>query len=308
MQELTVNVVASFSWGRRDRARLIGCHVGAPALRGCCRGCCPYPLDCFEDIVRHERYKFGPEAVKYHQGDYPNRSRINCINPYKPKFVCIDCRRCFKRTKLEGYEYDKSESGDIRMVRPDRETISQVWKAYRSMSNQSELFLKMERKGELYLDNLYKMRYKKYHPDHEEYVIPPDELEQLRQICPTFHWKVMGAVTCGKEGRCVGATFEAPSKTDDKEWKWVQEKLEAGEDFSYCMSSEEQLEAIGEGRRLLERKNGEDAWDAEKKRRIADLREAPRTGRRTEIEEQRLREIRKEREFGEEWVMVDPML
>lgn len=68
--------------------------------------------------------------------------------------------------------------------------------------------------------------------------------------------------------------------------------LESGEDFSYCMTEEEQLEAIQEGKRLKERIELEQAWTALKKERIATLQNAISLGERTPDEQAKFDKVR----------------
>lgn len=223
----------------------------------------------------------------------------------------MDCRRCFKQTALDGNEYERSENGKILLVRPDRERVAHVWKAYSSTIRYGKIWHSPAGRDLKQMEHLYVRDLLEDHiTEGEEYTFTPEEFEQLRQISPTFLWRSMlgkaHCPECGKEGRPVGGTFRPCAKTDDKGWKHIEELLRSGEEFSYCMTSEEQSDVIREGQRLQQRRDREDAWVVEKKRRIAELREASEAGRRTRIERQRLDMIRfnADSELSDEWVMI----
>lgn len=153
-------------------------------------------------------------------------------------------------------------------------------------STSQESAQQIRQKEAFYMQNLFKELYAGM--EYEKYSFTPEELEQLRQVSPTFHWKDMRGNAhcpgCGKEGRPVGGTFRPCAKTDEKGWKQIEKMLEGGEDFSYCMTYAEQLEVIQEGRRLREKKKGEESWAIEKERRIAELQEASKVSRHTGID------------------------
>ncbi|CAL1708988.1 unnamed protein product [Somion occarium] len=272
---------------RHDRARLIGCRVGPYQIRGCGKGCCPYREDSYEDIIQHERYTFGPP-----RGDAESlqawKGRASCLNPYRPKFVCVDCRRSFKQAVIAENEYDKNEFGRKDRVRPERERIAHVWKVYK---------FKMPSLKKISPDQWGEFRRKENLYNAEgEVAFNEDELQALQELSPTFHWrsftKNIRCPQCGKEGRHVGGTFRPCAKTDDKGWERIRQMLESGEDFSYCMTEEEQLEAIQEGKRLKERIELEQAWTALKKERIATLQNAISLGERTPDEQAKFDKVR----------------
>lgn len=122
-----------------------------------------------------------------------------------------------------------------------------------------------------------------------------EELEELRKVSPEFLRRDMQRNArcpgCGKEGRPVGGTFRACAQGDDRGWARVKEMLDTGEEFSYCVTEEEQKEVIQEGERLKESRRDK-AWEEERKRRIAELKEASETGQRTKAEERKLDRIR----------------
>ena len=97
---------------RSDRRRFVGCRVGAPRIRGCARECCYYSDSEIQSKERWDYLKSYTEA-KIHslrpksassQSLAPARNHT-CLSPYRPKFVCVPCRRVFKPSMVEGNEY-----------------------------------------------------------------------------------------------------------------------------------------------------------------------------------------------------------
>ena len=179
------------------------------------------------------------------------------------------------------------------MSLPD-EKIKDVWERYWEIAG------KDGRKDDERARELRDREYKYY--CEGEAAFTKEELVELRKVSPSAHWYDMhrGAKCpqCGKKGVSVGGTFRPCAQDDDKGWEKIKEMLEAGEDFCYCMTEEEQNEVIKEGRRLKERVKDRDAWTEEKNRRIRELKEAGELGQRTKLEQERLEKIRSEKEVG----------
>ncbi|KAI0070536.1 hypothetical protein K474DRAFT_1713262 [Panus rudis PR-1116 ss-1] len=292
---------------RRDRARLIGCHVGPVALRGCGIGCCPYSRDKYEDIIYNERYDWKSQC------DHPQIDRIatetdeerisrvhrECINPYRPKYVCLDCRVAFKGTIVDpdGKEFRYHSEPEYHprpyQVRPDREHIPDVWKAYLA------IWGRRKQNPEAW-NELHEMGEKFAYEGSEGFTY--EEIKRWKQCNPDFWWVTLDnkrCPSCGKKGTSVGGTFRAPAKKDAKGWEQVKKMLDDGHEFSYCMAREQQVEAYREGERLRGREQAEEAWKAEKALRIQILQDASRRGGRTEEEIERLRALRSAKATGE---------
>ena len=173
-------------------------------------------------------------------------------------------------------------------VTPPDEKIKDVWERYWEIAG------KDGRKDDERARELRDREYRYYCEGEEAFT--KEELVELRKVSPAAHWRDMhrGAKCpqCGKKGIPVGGTFRPCPQDDDKGWEKIKEMLDAGEDFCYCMTEEEQNEAIKEGRRLKEKVRDRDAWTEEKNRRIRELKEAGETGQRTMLEEERLNKIR----------------
>lgn len=250
---------------RSDRARSVGCHVGAPRIRGCDKDCCPYD-NTTSNIERNERYNYNYESISSSRDPSrvdPSHPRyIHCTNPYRQKFVCTDCPRVFKPAVIDGNEYMTCHRRCY--VRPIRERIPDVWeeyiRMYRSKSISPQTRDALECQEYLYLRE-------------GEVAFEPEELVSLRAISPCFLWRpldIMRCPDCGGDGKPVGGTFRAPKKHDRKGWERVQWMLDDGEKFSFCLTPDEETEVIEEARRLRA-KDPElsiDAWLVEKRKRI----------------------------------------
>jgi len=100
-----------------------------------------------------------------------------------------------------------------------------------------------------------------------------ERLKELKQFDP-WMWTPLAELRCpgcGKPGRLVGSTFEAPPSKDSKRWKIVEQKLDGGESFLFCPSQAKHEELMAEGRRMMEKSAMTAEWETEKIRRIAAL-------------------------------------
>ena len=235
---------------RRDRINLVDYHVGAIHFRGCEWGCCPYDRQSRGSTELRERYGYN-DAMRIQAW----KGRAECINPYKPKLICIDCRRTFKYTVVEGDEYHSDNYGRNMEVRPIRERILNVWAKY--ISNVVECkthvmeLTELENKEVIYRSQ-------------GEAVFGKAELEELREQSPELRWcspKGLRCPGCGKEGQTIGNTFRAPRKDDMTGWSKVWHMLDAGERFSYCMTPQEEQEVAKEGIRDRTRKRDKGMWE-----------------------------------------------
>ena len=134
----------------------------------------------------------------------------------------------------------------------------------------------------------------KYYCEGEE-LFTKEELVELRKVLLYAYWRDMSQ---GGSVRSVGrreGTFRPCAQDDDKGWKRIKEMLEDEEKFSYCMTMEELVEVIKEGRRLREWVEDRDIWTEEKNRQIRELKEVGEMGqtRRTKLEQERLEKMRK---------------
>ncbi|KDQ60334.1 hypothetical protein JAAARDRAFT_77439 [Jaapia argillacea MUCL 33604] len=253
---------------RGDRAKFIGCHVGPSAIRGCSKDCCPYP-DTPQALITNERYDYlDSSQFKWDDPVFaPNRDPTQpsyifrpCRNPYRPKYVCLDCRKSFKLTWVGGKEYRRmagfAQPWECRPARDSKEMIEVgrnrqrlSWNAFASI--QAEYNAK---KADGTLTEEDKREAKRC--DADLWWIPLDRLR-----CPG----------CGKDGIPVGPTFKAPKMDDDKGWVQVRKMLDEGEEFSYCVTVEEENEAKLEAGRFLARQKNADRWEVEKRRRAEAL-------------------------------------
>lgn len=89
----------------------------SPRIRGCARECCYYSdseiqskerWDYLKPYTEAKIHPFRPEPASS-QSLAPARNHT-CLSPYRPKFVCVPCRRVFKLSMLEGNEYAAWES------------------------------------------------------------------------------------------------------------------------------------------------------------------------------------------------------
>ncbi|EPQ53575.1 hypothetical protein GLOTRDRAFT_116969 [Gloeophyllum trabeum ATCC 11539] len=239
---------------RKDRRYLVGCHVGAVALRGCDHDCCPYPRDRW-GIIANERLHYTPHTVPR-----PPHRRGGCKDSYRPKFVCIECRRAFKMCFREEHIYRPSRPGSGFEYAPNLERLE-------DMEERMVKSTAYRRRASGRVDELERLR------------------EEIRSI-KALHWDVfwtkldtLSCPACCVPGIPVGSTFRPPSKKDSKAWAAVKAILEGGEarnghHFTYCptRAEEDEAELIEEARRVARRRETEEAWRKERTRRIEILR------------------------------------
>ncbi|KAJ7145379.1 hypothetical protein C8R43DRAFT_548149 [Mycena crocata] len=283
---------------RSDRAQFIGCHVGPVRIRGCERGCCPYPDS---ETAANERWdyshhspaagvQFNPgyagSPAGLHPGIAPSGNHT-CKSSHRPKFVCVGCRRTFKPALIEGNQYDIWANSRHRgwWWSPAPSKIPEVWKEYKNicsipvrraekarLQEIEDMVLSMQREGRTLSDEEMKNEYKKSNP--------------------ALWWQPLSALRCpgcGKSGVPVGGTFRAPSEKDVRGWTRVSELLEKGEKFSYCLTQEEEAFLLRDAEIENERRKNSTRWEEMKARRITELKN---TLGRTDEEIQKLTRIK----------------
>ncbi|KAL4242545.1 hypothetical protein ABKN59_011417 [Abortiporus biennis] len=200
---------------RSDRRRLIGCHVGPVRIRGCTPECCPYePTKA--NIERNERYNYLTGSTPI-VADTDGQRHVPCKNPHRQKFVCVDCRRVFKPSFIDGNEYMFNTFFKRNYARPSRDRIAHVWVEWRRHCR-SHVFnyqeqSRLHEKEAIYLTE-------------GEQAFDPSELQELRRFDPEFWWKPLDQICCpgcGERGLPLGGTFRAPSRNQAAEWeKWTK--------------------------------------------------------------------------------------
>ena len=134
---------------RSDKNNLIGCRIGEVALRGCSRGCCPYP-DSDISLNTRPHLLDGYEGPNIEDPSNPPPGRTGlyypaCQSSYRPKFICPrkTCQRSIKPVfDPDKHEYDISLYQDWR-IRPARDS-KQMKLAY---ANQNRLGSKGYKEG-----------------------------------------------------------------------------------------------------------------------------------------------------------------
>ena len=258
---------------RKDTTALVGCRIGDIALRGCGRGCCPYPDDEISKNTREHLLTcyYPPEhftsvsMVKNAQplgrkGLYYN----HCQSVHRPKFLCAKsaCRRIFKPFyDPERHEYEIDENQGWR-IRPLRETNAEFAAAvqrekqlvnYRPANHGTGRFV-----AELREVSALRRRWENSEP------LTKEEMDELKKWVPEMWWtritegrppirRLGGEAatirqdrkrcpSCGSAAVRVGSNFRAPKRRNDKAWRGIVEIIEAGEDlaakFSMCWTVE----------------------------------------------------------------------
>ncbi|KAJ6571792.1 hypothetical protein B0H19DRAFT_1131238 [Mycena capillaripes] len=229
---------------RNDRARFIGCRVGPVRIRGCDRGCCPYPSS---ETESNERWNYATDrrpGIQFdHSVRYPHHPSIApsgnhaCKTSRRPKFVCVACRRAFKAALIEGNQYDIWASswhmGWWYSPLPSR--IPEVWKEYDSICSLPARREEKKRLQEIESMVLSGRREGKTFSD--------EEMSEYKKSNPALWWEPLSALRCpgcGEAGVPVGGTFRAPPQKDSRGWTKVSELLAKGEKFSYCLTQDEE--------------------------------------------------------------------
>ncbi|KAJ8701377.1 hypothetical protein PTI98_000171 [Pleurotus ostreatus] len=276
---------------RKHRARGLGCRVGAVRLRGCSRECCPYPDS---DIDANERIAYAARDARTLPRPLPTDNESDwidytltpaghhaCRAPYRPKFVCVPCRRVFKPAVVPGNEYvvwgENVGDGDggggggtwvdgARMgwwVAPAgwySKALEVAWgRVQRDPVRWEEAEMGV-RAYHLNRDSGSRMgsgesgeEGREEGETSVEEAIEGVDVEELRKCHPDAWWRPLNerwvrCPGCGAAGQAVGSKFEAPprgrgragGKKSEKAWRRVEERLRAGERFTYCMSRAEE--------------------------------------------------------------------
>ncbi|EIN08830.1 hypothetical protein PUNSTDRAFT_143535 [Punctularia strigosozonata HHB-11173 SS5] len=252
---------------RSDRARFIGCHVGAVAIRGCSHGCCPYATTP-KGIEENERYSYpsGGSSPTAAISSAPSRPSYTCRNRYRPKYVCLGCRRTWKPAIVEGNEYQIDEWCDSWLVRKEgtAQRISDEVYARRDA-------ISRDAADGYARDRACWERLHSYRADSASFT--EKQIAIAREHDPEMWWtslNVLRCSTCGTNGTRVGPAFRAPKQKDTKGWDRARALLGQGEAFSFCMTPDEEAELTKEAARVQSRLKDE-SWLAEKERRLVAL-------------------------------------
>ncbi|KAI0053214.1 hypothetical protein FA95DRAFT_1586238 [Auriscalpium vulgare] len=245
---------------RQDRQRFIGCHVGSVRVSGCGKGCCGFWGP--EGVEENERYHYTDGHTHYIALTQAQGYKGACNGAGRPKYACFTCRRTFKPAWVEGNEYDTPPFSDRWVVRPDRERLAGVWAAWRDVWNKSS---GEERRRIQDVANAFAAS------DYKDMGI--EGFEEIKAYCPELWWQLLESRCpgCGATGVRVGDTFRAPAVKDDKGWMEARTLLDTGEEFSYCMTAEEEAELVMEVQHVNARKEGAETWALEKRRRLEAL-------------------------------------
>ncbi|KAL4260890.1 hypothetical protein AB1N83_008825 [Pleurotus pulmonarius] len=257
---------------RKHRARGVGCRVGAVRLRGCSRECCPYPdseIDANERIDYSTRdvrsvprpLTGGEDGIDYTLTPAGHHA---CRSPYRPKFVCVPCRRVFKPAIIPGNGYviwgeNVSDNGgswvdSARMgwwVAPQgwySKALEEGWGRVQRNQARWEEVEEGVRKYHLNLSSGSGTGNGEWGREGMK-----REIEELRKCHPDAWWRPLNerwvrCPGCGAAGQAVGSKFEAPAqgkssagnKKSEKAWRRVEERLRAGDRSTFCMSRTEE--------------------------------------------------------------------
>jgi len=242
---------------RGELERLVACHVGATAIRGCSRECCPYGDDKYEE---NERLSF--DNANYAMGSYVvdplHDMHRPCRHTFRPKYVCTDCHRAYKMHVHPDNDYYCEQFSNRYYWRP-KSTYPKMLTLYRNLKKEDP---EKAAKFELLMNGPPNLS-----------MFSREEIHQLEEIHPWI-WKPLEDLrcpTCGKPGQLVGTTFRAPTANDRKGWQEVRRLLDQGERFLPCPSVEEYEEMTLEGQRLRIRAMQDEEWQREKTDRITIL-------------------------------------
>ncbi|KAJ7627619.1 hypothetical protein DFH06DRAFT_731673 [Mycena polygramma] len=287
---------------RSDRTRFIGCRVGPVRIRGCGRGC-PY-LD--SEIESNERWNYAQQPGiqfdasshhSYHRGIAPSGNHA-CKTSYRPKFVCVACRRAFKAAIVEGNQYEIWASSWHMgwWWSPSPSRIPDVWKEYKSICS-----LPARREEKRRLEEIEDMVLS---GRQDGRTFSDEEMDEFKKSNPALWWQPLSALRCpgcGEPGVPVGGTFRAPAQKDARGWAKVSELLAKGEMFNYCLTQDEEKVLIREAEIENERWQAAAGWEETKARRIAELKN---TSGRTDEKARKLARI-KSVEIAEGWELVE---
>ncbi|KAJ7136064.1 hypothetical protein C8R44DRAFT_952719, partial [Mycena epipterygia] len=271
-------------------------------IRGCERGCCPYPDS---EIASNERWDYSKDRPgiqfdspthnrHHHPGIAPSGHHV-CKTSHRPKFVCVGCRRVFKPVLVDDNQYDiwasSRHMGWWWSPAPSR--IPEVWEEYWSICT-----LPARRAEKRRLQEVEQMVLS------GQGTFSEDEMNEYKKSNPALWWQPLDALRCpgcGEAGVPVGGTFRAPPQKDARGWANVSELLEKGEMFSYCLTKEEEVALIKDADIENTRMQNAVGWEETKARRIAELKRAP---GRTDEEIRRLARI-KSLNIEDSWVLLD---
>ncbi|KAH8103855.1 hypothetical protein BXZ70DRAFT_668209 [Cristinia sonorae] len=235
-----------------------GCHAHCrnSASVTACRARCTALFLTREEI---EAENLRMEAFRRQWPDYITLDHpegyLPCMEPFKKKHVCVDCRRTFKVSAVPGnqYHYDYSEDGHLEYrVRAVKARMPEMWDRYEKATGRKvggwEAFAR----------------------EHKE------EIERVKRPWRLEGWKPLERTRCpgcGEEGCEVGEMFEVPARKDEKGWARVRRSLlERSGGLGFYMTKEREAEMRMEGQRLWKREVDAEAWAVEKQRRIDTLR------------------------------------
>ncbi|KAA1476617.1 hypothetical protein DENSPDRAFT_853791 [Dentipellis sp. KUC8613] len=252
---------------RSDRARFIGCRVGGVAILTCDKGCCADWGSSPAEIEKYERYQYlNPlfDNRRYRDLDENGQScwrPPSCINPHRPKYVCLGCRRTYKPAYIQGNDYEMSRARDQWFVRPSDDRIREITST-----------LKKQKKNEVEQEKARQcedwLRSSTY-----GHILSKHDIRQLKYTWK-YEWQVpleSRCPGCGTAGLAIGNSFRPPKRNDEKAWLEVKGLIEAGELFSFCMTRNEEREVKKEAERVATREAQKEVWAAEKRRRLKAL-------------------------------------
>ena len=275
---------------RADKTRLVGCKIGDVAIRGCSRGCCPYPdsevLPPFPTSSPTSNAMKVSGNTRHHlltqywapEYDPPNPEQQpegraglyfnQCMSSYGPKFICPErpCRRSIKPVyDPDRFEYDISEWQDWR-VRPlwtSPELVEVRRNSNRLHSRQS--VLNGEKAAFEKLRNQYYNDPSSLSEEERDFVKKNDPEAWWRTVVSTKRvwWQVTVNLkrcpSCGKEALRVGSNFRIPKRKDEKAWREIEDMIREGEDmvakFSPCATSEEWKNMVDRANVIREERN-----------------------------------------------------
>ncbi|KAH8804472.1 hypothetical protein F5884DRAFT_796118 [Xylogone sp. PMI_703] len=263
---------------RKDTAALIGCRVGDVALRGCCRGCCPYTDDEISENTREHllRLYYPPThyttVTRASNAQPPGRRGLyynQCQSQHRPKFICAkpSCRRMIKPfydPDNNEYRIDEYQGWGVRPLPQRHAEFSETVRRAKSLGGN---WTPSARKG----DRAEKQRQiwalrdrwsaekwpNPWAEGEKSEPLTEEELDELRRWDPETWWIPITEAkrqdrkrcpSCGDSVVRVGSNFRVPKKGDNKAWRKITEMIEAGEDleakFSMCWTIEQHAKMV----------------------------------------------------------------